>query len=699
LADTYLTNPDSTPSSSPVSGTEESVRALLGPAQGPDEMGRLGPYRVLRVLGAGGMGVVFEAEDPQLKRRIALKAMRPALLAQGDAQKRFLLEAQRMAALAHDHVIAIHHVGEDRGVSFLVMPLLQGESLEDRLRREGKLPLSEVLRIGRETALGLAAAHERGLIHRDVKPANLWLEAPSGRVKVLDFGLARLAGGDARLTGSGVIVGTPSYMAPEQAEGEVDARADLFSLGCVLYRMVTGRLPFPGKTAMAALREVAILDPPPPRQVNPETPEALSQLIMRLLSKDPAGRPASAAAVVQALEEIQRIALAPKLPDAAKPQAEKAVGEQTPGSDSPSTPVHSPPAGQPPAPRPARRKRFLWVSAAGISKANSGPEKRAARRKQLLWISTASLLLAGTLTLAGLVVPRLFHSPTTEREVVGERPFARPTPQIAPHPDNRETIPQDDIAKSKPLPPMDPPRAKLQVLSLEVERHATVNGKRHPRRHVLGDRRDPDSFLTHCDDGVEVKVRLSRPAYAFLIAFRPDGSELRCLPEKEDKSPPLTDQLRYPPSETEDYGLEEGAGLYAFAVVVSSQPLAAWKEWWSREGCPWRHIEAPPDGVWRAFDGKVLEELTFDPSIPRGKRDVPVKAAVRDLAKWLLERPRVEALEVVAFPVIPAEQGKKGPPPKCRGSSWFRKMPAKQPSKRSTWRSCRKWGNSTRRFQ
>src|SRR5262249_37743195 len=158
-------------------------------------LGRLGSYRILKELGAGGMGMVFLAEDPQLRRLIALKVMAPALAADETARKRFLREAQATAALHHDHVVTIHQVAEDRGVPFLAMEMLGGESLDSRLQREGHLTLAETLRIGREIASGLDAAHEQKLIHRDIKPANIWLEARKGqpsRVKILDFGLAHV---------------------------------------------------------------------------------------------------------------------------------------------------------------------------------------------------------------------------------------------------------------------------------------------------------------------------------------------------------------------------------------------------------------------------------------------------------------------------------------------------------------------------
>ena len=185
--------------------------------------------------------------------------MLPAMAATASARERFLREARTAAAIEHDHVVTIYQVGEDRGVPYLAMQLLKGESLDDRLKRQSKLPVAEVLRIGREIAQGLAAAHERGLIHRDIKPANLWLEGEHGRIKILDFGLARAAQDSVHLTQSGLIVGTPSFMAPEQSRATgVDHRADLFSLGCVLYRCCTGRLPFKGTDTISILASLAL---------------------------------------------------------------------------------------------------------------------------------------------------------------------------------------------------------------------------------------------------------------------------------------------------------------------------------------------------------------------------------------------------------------------------------------------------------
>jgi serine/threonine protein kinase len=329
--------PDATfPAAPPIPEDPRVVCAFLPPPQAADELGRLGPYRILRVLGAGGMGLVLEAEDTHLKRRVALKVMRPEVARNDTARRRFLREAQATAALEHDHIIPIYQVGSEGDVSFLAMPLLRGETLADRLGREGRLTTAEMLRIGREIAEGLAAAHECGLIHRDIKPANIWLEDRSHkrpacelagpeptseplvatpRVKILDFGLARPVATDIRLTQSGTISGTPAYMAPEQAGGtEVDHRCDLFSLGSVLYQMTTDRLPFPGTNPLAVMRSLAVETPKPVRDLNPAVPPALADLTMRLLAKNPEERPQTARAVAATLAAIERESAAPPRP-------------------------------------------------------------------------------------------------------------------------------------------------------------------------------------------------------------------------------------------------------------------------------------------------------------------------------------------------------------------------------------------------
>ena len=294
------------------------LQELLDPPEAEGELGRLAGYRVLRVLGAGGMGVVLAAEDPRLLRRVAIKMMDGRLAAHEDYRLRFLREARAAAAIEHPHIVAVHQVGEHRGFPFLAMQLLEGESLEQRVARAGRLPLAECLRIGRETAEALAAAHRRGLIHRDVKPANIWLQSPGGVVKLLDFGLAHFVENEARMTQTGLVLGTPSYMSPEQARGEVAGLpSDLFSLGAVLYRMTTGREPFGGANTLAVLTALAIEPPTPPHELNAAIPPAFSDLIVRLLAKRPVDRPASAEAVADQLRAIAAGEADPKVQQAA----------------------------------------------------------------------------------------------------------------------------------------------------------------------------------------------------------------------------------------------------------------------------------------------------------------------------------------------------------------------------------------------
>ena len=278
------------------------------PVRQPDGAGRLGGYRMLEVLGVGGMGVVYKAEDVLLRRLVALKVMKPEVAARPEARVRFLREAEAAAAIEHDNIVPIHQVGEERGIPFIAMQFLRGESLQTRLNRVGRLSDAETLRIAGEIAAGLHAAHARGLIHRDIKPDNIWLQEGSDRVRILDFGLARSNTDDSGLTQSGTVLGTPKYMAPEQARGhEVDSRCDLFSLGSVMYRMLAGKVPFDGSSLTATLIAVTHEDPPPLTALAPDVNPQLAELIERLLTKDPSGRPASAEEVSREIARLGEV--------------------------------------------------------------------------------------------------------------------------------------------------------------------------------------------------------------------------------------------------------------------------------------------------------------------------------------------------------------------------------------------------------
>jgi serine/threonine protein kinase len=309
--------------------------AAAGPAAPAAELGMVGPYRLCELIGEGGMGLVYRAEDTFLKRPVALKVMRPDVAKDERSWKRFLIEAQATAALRNDRIATIYQIGEDKGRFFLAMELLSGEPLEARLRR-GPMTMRQVLWVAREAAMGLAVAHEAGFIHRDIKPGNLWLETKPGaglpadplhrfrggpadrlpeptylRVKILDFGLVRL--GQDEISRKKAIVGTPAYMSPEQAAGHgSDARSDIFSLGVVMFRMLTGKLPFEGETTMELLTALTTQTAPPVSKYNAAVPPALTNLIGRMLSRDPAARPGMAAHLVREIEAIERALTAPK---------------------------------------------------------------------------------------------------------------------------------------------------------------------------------------------------------------------------------------------------------------------------------------------------------------------------------------------------------------------------------------------------
>ena len=286
----------------PIPALASLIQKILAPSDDDRMLGRLGPYEITGIIGSGGMGIVLKGHDRALDRFVAIKLLSPHLASSGAARQRFLREAKAAAAVVHDNVIAIHGVDEFAGLPYLVMPYCRGTTLEKRVRDAGPMNLREILRVGLQTARGLAAAHAQGLVHRDVKPANILLEDGVERVRITDFGLARAAD-DASLTVTGLLAGTPHYMSPEQAHGKpLDARSDLFALGAVLFTLATGKPPFRAESSHAVLRMVTDVEPADVRLANPDMPAWLAAIIGRLLAKDPAARYQSATEVAGMLE-------------------------------------------------------------------------------------------------------------------------------------------------------------------------------------------------------------------------------------------------------------------------------------------------------------------------------------------------------------------------------------------------------------
>ena len=264
-------------------------------------IGKLEPFLVRRVVGMGGMGVVLEGWDEQLHRPVAIKAMHPHLATIAIARQRFIREARAAAVVVHPNVVPIHSINEESDPPFLVMPLIAGESLQARIDRMGALDGGAALRIASQIADGLAAAHSHGLVHRDVKPANILLEFGTERALITDFGVVQ-ALDDATMTASGTISGTPEYMSPEQAMGlPVNFQSDLFSLGSVLYAMLSGRSAFRAPSAMGVLRRLTEDQPRCLSSIDPHLPTWLISLVAWLHEKQQAKRPSTTMEVAETL--------------------------------------------------------------------------------------------------------------------------------------------------------------------------------------------------------------------------------------------------------------------------------------------------------------------------------------------------------------------------------------------------------------
>jgi eukaryotic-like serine/threonine-protein kinase len=278
--------------------------AFLEPPRHAELLGRMGRYDIERVVGVGGTGIVLKAFDTELHRVVALKVLASHLSFHSASRLRFAREARAAAAILHPNVLPIYNVEAEGKSPFLVMQYIAGESLQSRVEKLGQLSIDEALRIAKQTAAALSAAHQQGLVHRDVKPANILLEDNTDRAVLSDFGLARTSD-DAALTRTGIVAGTPQYMSPEQASGEaIDYRSDLFSLGSVLYFMLTGRPPFRGNSVVSVLHRICKYAHEPVQRLNHQVPLEIGKLIDSLLSKKPSQRFASANQVEIALEAL-----------------------------------------------------------------------------------------------------------------------------------------------------------------------------------------------------------------------------------------------------------------------------------------------------------------------------------------------------------------------------------------------------------
>ncbi|MHB1426035.1 MAG: serine/threonine protein kinase [Gemmataceae bacterium] len=513
---------------------------LDGPPM-PPSLGRssrlVGEYELLERIPGGGMGEVYKARHRRLDKLVALKLLPADAQHPREMAARFQREMKAVGSLDHPNVVEAHDAGEQSGVVYLAMKLIDGVDLERLVKERGPLPIDEACELVRQSALGLHYLHQRGLVHRDVKPSNL-MRTPDGTVKVLDLGLARWrleAEAGHGLTGMGRVMGTPDFLAPEQIENaaDADARADLYGLGGTLFYLLTGRAPFADHKSWFSKLDAHRMEPPPDVQkLRPDVPAELAALLQRLLAKKPEERFATADEVAAALA-----------PFASAPQ---------PRSE--------------PVKRPRAKRRTQFIA------------------------------LAGGMALLGILVLIV---------AIGW-----------PHP--QQTI-----------------RLTVDVLHRPA-----------PDRFLRPGKLGEEAFDTRFGDSVTVTARLSPPAYAFLIAFRPDGVVEVIFPDKEDQGPQRKASMEA------DYELNDGAGLEAFATVVSSQPLPSFKEWWkSCPRCPWNKFPLEPGIGWRA-DG-VEEPVPFYEH-DRGKSlGTTGRQAVKELAEWLRGTPGIETVQVLGFTVLP----------------------------------------------
>ena len=257
-------------------------------------------YRIIRQLGSGGMGIVYEAEDTKLNRKVALKFLPESLVMSSEAADRFGREAKLAGSLNHPNICTVHESGLYEGRQFFVMELLEGDSLKT-LIQDKPLPIDQILDVGCQIADALEVAHTKGIVHRDIKPANIMI-LPSGDPKIMDFGVAKLD--SSKLTSAGDVLGSPGYMAPEQAlEARVDPRSDIFSLGTVLYEALTGKRAFGKGTFSEILMRLAYEQPTPPSRINGDIPEAVDDIVARAMAKNPDQRYANADQMVEDIED------------------------------------------------------------------------------------------------------------------------------------------------------------------------------------------------------------------------------------------------------------------------------------------------------------------------------------------------------------------------------------------------------------
>jgi serine/threonine protein kinase len=524
--------------------------------------GRLGPYEILERLGEGGMGAVYKARHVHLGKLVALKVLPPERMGHADARARFLVEMKAVGRLNHRNIVLAHDAGVE-DVPYLAMELLEGVDLHRLVKEHGPLSVSDACACIRQAALGLQHAHEHHLVHRDLKPSNLLL-TPAGVVKILDLGLARLRSereeADPLAPPPAAAVGSIDFIAPEQLlhSDRVDIRADLYSLGCTLYYLLTGQPPFAGaEQSMLQKQQAHLLAAPPDvRRQRGDVPAGLAAILQRLLAKTPADRPATPAETAQLLE-----------PFAANANLRALLNRPLSASDR----------------RPSSSGMHWQMS-----------------------MTILGLFFVAMIVLAVGVV------------WLGE-------------------------SRSSGVP--------VSISSMDVYHFRAVPGG----DYYIGSLGRDSSEVSAADDSVRMLAKLDQPAYGYLLAFHPDGTEQLCWPASPEQAPPAAAEIAYPSS-----GLlplrNAGEGMYVFVLVASRRPLPAYKGWKAEHGRAPFAAEAI-EGVW-IYHRQEFERASPHPA--RGEANAP--PTLIELCKFLQGRPGIDAVSALAFPVHRLVQPPNDPP-------------------------------------